>query len=51
MVDTQKYGNIFLLISGLVLLIPQLLGWLGKWVPIIIGLISVILALMILFKK
>ena len=53
--DTQKYATWLLLIGGLVHLLPQLDRWLsnltgGSWVQIIVGALSVIVALMA-FKK
>lgn len=57
MKDLGMWGAIFLLIGGLVHLIPQVYSWLTgltagtPWIQMIVGLISVILALMLLFKK
>jgi len=56
MADMQMYANILLLIGGLVHAIPQLskflmFGMAQPWVQIIVGIISAIFALMLLFKK
>ena len=51
------WGPILLLVAGLVHLIPQLYSWLTDltggtpWIQIIVGLVSVIVALWLLFKK
>lgn len=52
-----KWGALFLMIGGVVHLIPALYEWLTEltgdtaWIQIIVGVISVILALAILAKK
>lgn len=52
-----KWGALFLLIGGVVHLIPSLYEWLSDltsgtpWIQIIVGVISVILALAMLAKK
>ncbi len=57
MENLNMWGGIFLLVGGLILLIPQLSSWLSgltggtTWIQMIVGLVSVILALMFLFKK
>lgn len=56
MADLKKYGPWLLLVGGLVHLIPQLYSWLSSltggtpWVQIIVGALSVIVALLN-FKK
>lgn len=56
MADLKKYAPWLLLIGGLVHLIPQLYNWLANltggtpWIQIIVGALSVIVALMS-FKK
>ena len=51
------WGPILLLVGGLVHLIPQLYTWLSDltggtpWIQIIVGLVSVIVALVLLFKQ
>lgn len=51
------WGGVLLLIGGLVHLIPQLYTWLSDltggtpWVQIIVGLVSVVVALMMLGQK
>ncbi|MBI3120572.1 MAG: hypothetical protein HYZ08_03055 [Candidatus Kerfeldbacteria bacterium] len=53
----NKWGALFLLVGGLVHLIPSLYTWLEDltggtpWIQIIVGVISVILALTILAQK
>lgn len=50
-------GAILLLVGGLTHLIPALYNWLAAltggtpWIQIIVGLLSVIVGLMMLFKK
>ena len=55
MADLQMWGNILLLIGGLILAIPPVMGFLGGmvggYIPILVGIICVILALVLLFKK
>ena len=55
MESLNMWGAVFLLIGGLAHLIPQLYAWLSfggtPWIPMIVGLISVILALVMFFKK
>ena len=52
-----KWGALFLLIGGVVHLVPSLYEWLTDltgntaWIQIILGVISVILALAILTKQ
>ena len=52
----QMWGNILLLVGGLVHLIPQVYTWLSDltggtaWVQMVVGLVSVILALFLFFK-
>ena len=51
----QLWATIFLLVGGLVHLIPQVYSWLSgitggtPWIQIIVGAVSVILALMLFF--
>jgi len=57
MENLGMWSAIVLLIGGLVHLIPQVYSWLTgltggtPWIQMIVGLISVVLALMLLFKK
>lgn len=52
-----KWGALFLLVGGVVHLIPSLYEWLSDltggtpWIQIVVGVISVILALMMLMNK
>ncbi len=51
----STWGGILLLVGGLVHLIPSLYSWLANltggtpWIQIIVGLISVVVALVVLF--
>jgi len=49
MADKQKLANILLLVSGVVHLVPQYLG--KYYIPMVVGVLAVILALMLLLKK
>ena len=55
--DMQMWANILLLVGGIVHAVPPLYSWLNTftggiaWIQIIVGVISVILARLLVFRK